>query len=272
MAKKSKKKKTVVKKTVKVILPTESTKPATSIKDYLTCFYGPMGVGKTTFVNGMAKNVLFISSDHGTRFLVGKRAEVHNFTEFFAVLKALEAPGAFHYDIICLDHLDDICVFVEDNVCEVMGIEALGDVGYGAGWRAYKKALKAMTQRLLRIGSGVVFITHETIKTIRTSVIETERTMPDLSKSAWKTIMPICDIVGYCGFKTVKRQGKKEVVRILETTPRESLYCKDRTNRYVSSRGFDFLDSKMFVDSFKKQGVANGKKKTAKKKKSRRAR
>jgi len=253
-------------------LPTEKTQPATRAKDYILCFYGPPGVGKTTFVDGLAQKTLFISTDRGTRFFTALREEIDDLDGLLAVLKALESPGAPKYDIICLDHADDICGMVEDHVCEKLEIESLGEAGWGAGWKAYKKAIDAIVHRILRLDVGLVIICHETIKTIRTRVIETERVMPDLSKSAWKVIIPKCDIVGYCGFKIVKRRGEKQEIRVLETEPREELYCKDRTDRgKPTNRTFNLLDSKEFMNSFLIKGVTkNGeskKKKVNKRKK-----
>jgi len=159
---------------------------------------------------------------------------------------------------------------IEDYICIQLNIEALGDVGYGGGWKAYKKAIAAIIQRMLRLDVGLVFIAHETIKTIRTRVIETERTMPDLPKSAWKKIIPICDVVGYCGFRIVKRSGKKREIRIMETIPREGLYVKDRTSRKKPELGYISLSGSEYKTSFVKGVMTNGKKSKSKRKKSKR--
>lgn len=263
-------KKKTVKKTSKsaMVLPTIKSIPAVKVTEYIQMFYGPPGVGKTTFVNALAEKVLFVSTDRGTRFLSTLRAEINDFQDFLDLLKALEKITAKDmYDIIALDHIDDVCGMIEDHICEKLGIDALGDVGYGGGWKAYKKAINAVIQRLLRLDTGLVFIAHETIKTIRTKVMETERIMPDLPKSAWKIIIPKCDIVGYCGFRVVKRAGKKREIRILETTPREELYCKDRTSRVQPELGYISLSGSEFKSSFNEGAVKHGKKAKRKKRK-----
>jgi len=249
--------------TAAIELPTTKSIPAVMVNEYIQLFYGPPGVGKTTFVNAMADKVLFISTDRGTRFLSSLRMEINDFQDFLDLLKVLEKkPTKDMYDIIALDHIDDICGMIEDHICVALGIDALGDVGYGGGWKAYKKAINAVIQRLLRLDTGLVFIAHETIKTIRTKVLDTERIMPDLPKSAWKIIIPKCDIVGYCGFRVVKRAGKKQEIRILETAPREELYCKDRTSRVQPELGYISLSGSEFKSSFNKEGVKKHGKKT----------
>ena len=104
-------------------------------------------------------------------------------------------------------------------------------------------------------------ISHETIKTIRTKVVETERIMPDLPKSAWKILVPKCDLVGYCGFKMIKKNGKRKQVRIIRTSPLESIYAKDRTRRIKPEEGYELLDGKEFAQTFEERKTKHGKKK-----------
>ena len=237
----------------KLILPTKKTITATSILDYVSLFYGPPGVGKTTFVNDLADRVFFISTDRGTRYLQTLKYECNSWKDITRIVRVLKDQAVKNkYSVVCLDHIDDICAMCEEHVCEDLGIGDLTDAGYGKGWKAYKKSIWTVIQSILSLNLGVVMIAHETIKTIRTKVIETERTMPDLSKSAWKIIIPKCDIVGYCGFKVIKKGGDKKEIRILETIPREDLYVKDRTTRKIAD-AYELLDGKAFVKSFGKK-------------------
>jgi len=237
----------------KLILPLKKSVTATSILDYISLFYGPPGVGKTTFVNSFADRVFFISTDRGTRYIDSLRAECNSWKDIQRIIKAMkEQSHKTKYSLICLDHIDDICNMCEEHVCQELGISDLTDAGYGKGWKAYKKAIWTVIQDILSLDLGVVMIAHEAIKTIRTKVIETERTMPDLAKSAWKIVIPKCDIVGYCGYKIVKdkEKGGRSQIRVLETQPREDLYVKDRTSRKIKG-SFEKLDGRAFVSTFK---------------------
>lgn len=234
------------------LLPKEKTILAQSIQDHLIMVYGPPGIGKTTFVNNLSDRTLFLSTDRGTRYLSALRVEINSYKDLIGTLSALEKSEARNYDIICLDHVDDIAMILEEHVCLELGIEGLGDLEYGKGWKMFKKELFAMLQRLLRLPCGIVFIAHESIKTIRTKIVETERTMPDIGRTPWKIIVPACDLVGYCGFHTIKKGGKRGQERVIRTAPLESIYAKDRTSRIKPSEGYELLDGKQFLKSFKK--------------------
>lgn len=250
-------KKPVVAAAASVVLPTQRTTMATRVQDYILMFYGPPGVGKTTFVDQLAPRVLFLSTDRGTRFLNTMRVECHSWAKFEQVVKTLEAPGAAkQYDLVCIDHVDDMANMAEDSVCKRLGIESLGDAGYGKGWKAYRRAIESFVQRLLKLGIGVVFVCHEEIKTVRTRAVELDRTMPLLSKSSWKVIVPMADIIGYCGYRTLKLEGgKRKEIRVLETVPREDLYVKDRTRRVRPSGPYELLDGSKFLATFSGNGV-----------------
>lgn len=243
-------------------LPTKRTMMLQSPLDSIMLFFGPPGVGKTTFVDKMADNVLFISSDRGTRFLKTMREEAFSWKTMLKILAKLESKNAPHYDIICLDHVDDFTNFAETYTCTRLGVESLTDksLPWGKGWRAYKQEMDSMVRRILALGSGLIYIAHEDIKTVMVRGREVDKSMPSMGKSAWKLIVPMADIVGYCGYRTIKIEGKKKEIRVLETVPREDLYCKDRTDRRKpQDDGYEPLDGDAFIKTFK-PAKAKGKK------------
>lgn len=234
-------------------LPTMKTKFARKAKDYIMMVFGPPGVGKSTFVNDFGK-VLFLSTDRGTRFMEAMREECLTWKSFEDIANELEKPNAPHYDFVAVDHVDDFANMAEEKVCKELSVSGLGDASFGKGWKAYRQKVDRFVHRIMRLNTGLVFIAHEEIKTIKSRSIELQRTMPMISKTAWKVIVPISDIVAYAGFRTIiETQGgkrKRKEIRTVETEPREDLYAKDRTTRTRPAKGWADLNGADFLASF----------------------
>lgn len=239
-----------------IVLPTEPTYAAYSPRDYVMMAYGPPGAGKTTFFNEMHDGrVLFLSTDRGTRHLKTQRIEFASWAELEAILKKLQEKPDFvrqHYDAVCIDHVDDMALMAEVEICRKLGVDGLGDAGFGKGWKAYRLAIMSVVQRIMGMGVGMNFIAHEETKTIKTRVGEYDRTTPAMPKSAWKVIIPLADLIGYCGYSVVKKGGGVvEEVRTLRTQPTEAIYAKDRTRRTKPAAGkVETLDGKRFMSTF----------------------
>lgn len=233
------------------ILPQDKSTVPMGVTDHIMMFYGPPGVGKTTFVNGLGDRVLFISTDRGSRTMDAFRIECTSYNDVMAAIEALQT-GSPKYDFVVLDHLDDVARWTEEHVCEMLGIDALADAEWGKGWSEFAKKFGAVITGLKRIrDSGIGFIAHESIKTIRANGIEKEVIMPEIAKRTFKLVVPLCDLVGYCTFKRVKSEATGKMVdkRILMTQPDGHVYCKDRTNRKRPT-GLELLDGRSFVSTF----------------------
>lgn len=243
-------------KVASVTLPTEKTSTRSKLSDSIVMIYGAPGVGKTMFVNGLAPRVFFISTDRGTRSYKALRADCDSYTDLINILDSLEVnKQKLNYDIVCMDHIDDIAQYVEMHVCEELGVDSLADAGFGKGWKMYRSAMHRVVLRLKELGLGVVFIAHETIKTVRSRLREVERIMPDMSKSAWKVIIPLAEIVGYASIRSVKIGGEVKDKRILQCQPTDLLYAKDRSTRRkpTGEPGYESLDPEKFRQTFEKE-------------------
>lgn len=262
MAKKVAKKKAPARKP-KRRLPTKPKRGAFDIHEYITLFYGPPGVGKTTFVNELAnQDVLFISTDRGSRHIVAMREEVDTYQDVLDVLDLLEAPNAPKYDMVCIDHVDDFASAAEEYTLQELNIESLSQKQWGQGWKQLKNNIRHVISRLKKLGMGIVFISHETIKTVKVHGIDREIIQPDMPKTAWKQIIPLVDVVGYCGFRAMKKGGKRVEERVIYTQPTESVYAKDRTQRNKPTKGYEYLNGQKFRSTFKLRSSQRGQEKS----------
>lgn len=229
-------------------LPTKPTVQARGFLDLISLFYSAPGVGKSTFVNGLAKRVFFLSTDRGTRNIKTMRAEVFSWKGCLKVLDQLEDDDAPHYDIICIDHVADWSTWAEDYTCKRLNVESLTDksLPWGKGWREYKKEIRQYIQRIMAMNTAVVFTAHEVIKTVKERGLEKDQRMPNLGKSAWDLLIPSIDIVGFA------YMGKKDK-RYLQTQPNSSIYAKDRSRRKQDEDNRGPFDPEVFLSTFEKQ-------------------
>lgn len=236
-------------------LPTKKTKYARQAKDYIMMVFGPPGVGKTTFVNNFGE-VLILSTDRGTRFITAMREECLTWTKFDKVITQLEAPGAPHYDYVCVDHVDDFANMAEEATCKALGVTSLSDAAFGKGWKAYRQRIDRFIRRIMRLNTGMVFIAHEEMKTVKVRGMEITKTFPLMSKTAWRVIIPICDVVAFAGYRTLRmkdekgKAGRAKEIRTVETEPKAELYAKDRTDRTRPDAGYAPLDGAAFLATF----------------------
>lgn len=234
--------------------------------DYISTFYGAAGVGKTSFVHGFSDRVLFISTDRGTRFLPLKgncRQEVNSWADIVAVVEYLQ-KNTSQYDMVCLDHVDDIAYYAEEDICNTYDIESADELAHGKYWRDLKKKWRWVIHNIKRTGLGIVFIAHETTKEIKIRGRKINRTMPLIGKTTWKLILPLTDLLGYCYMEYDVQQ--KQDIRMLQTQPSDSVDAKDRTVRQKPDSGYEIMDSKHFMKTFVNIGGSNARKKESNKK------
>lgn len=232
-------------------LPTKKSVVQMRPQDHIMMFFGPPGVGKTTFVNGLADRVLFLSTDRGTRSIETMRVECVTWQKFDEVLKLLESGQSKNYDMVCVDHVDDWANMAEMAVCSRLKVASLSDAGYGKGWSAMRRELMNFMSRLKRLDLGLVFIAHDQDKKVKVAGAEIDKCQPRIGKQAWDILIPLVDVVGYVSMRPVKTQdGKRKEIRTLETTPKQDLYAKDRTRRQRPAKDYELLDPEKFLATF----------------------
>jgi hypothetical protein len=232
---------------------------AQRLVDYIFCFFGQPGIGKTTFVLEVfgKKKTLFISTDHGTRDMKCRRVECNTWKRVRAVFKKLEKKNR-NVEVMVFDHVDDFANMIEEYVCEFYTLKdkkdtytTIDSIPHGRGWAMLKKELNSLVHRTLALGVCPVFIAHEDIKTVRTGGRERDKIMPSMTKQMQKVVLPIANIVGQITKKKVKvKGGKLKDRRVLVTEPREDLYVKDRTLRNKPDHGWELLDAEAFKATF----------------------
>lgn len=135
--------------------------------------YGPEGIGKSTLA-GKFPGALFVDLEGGTSRLDVARVDApKKFDDFKDVLKDIIREPPAEYRTLVIDTADKLDGMIQQSVIDgaidsrINGIE---DFGYGKGYtymeETWKKLLDYLSIFQSKIGWGVVFIAHATMRKI----------------------------------------------------------------------------------------------------------
>ena len=116
-------------------------KVSRDLSGYITYIYGPGGAGKTTFGSQMPKP-LIIAFEKGYNALPGVYAQdVTTWGEMKQVLRQLDDPDVKGmFSSVVIDTVDIASQLCQKYLCSQLGIESIGDGGWGVnGWAKVKK-------------------------------------------------------------------------------------------------------------------------------------
>lgn len=215
------------------MLPTTKTLAETpQLNKLVWMIYGAPGIGKSTLFSKF-KNALFLYTDPGLSFISGFKNPVESWKAFKDAVKELMAEKTPRYGIVVVDTVDLLWAQCVDHICRARGIEHQSDEAWGKGYDMIEREFKVPIQQLCMLkdrGCGVAFISHATEVEIRGRIVKTSKVVPTLAKKARGIVMPLCDVVGYCGFSLAQNQDVDlDSPRYLFFKPDETLEAKDRT-------------------------------------------
>lgn len=155
--------------------------------------------GKTTLATQMGKSLL-LAFERGYNALPGVMAQdITSWSEFRQVYRELKKPEVKEtFDAVIVDTVDIASDMCQKYVCNKLGIESLGELGYGKGWTAFKDEFNEVFRGLTQLGYAVFFIGHHK-ESQEVLPDGTSRTIirPALSNSTRGVIEGMADIYGY---------------------------------------------------------------------------
>jgi hypothetical protein len=194
--------------------------------------YGAPGIGKSTLFSKFP-NALFLYTDPGLTFLTAFKQPIAKWQDFKDSVKELIAQAKPAYGIVVVDTVDLLWAQCVEHVCKANGIVHESDMQWGKAYAMIEREFKIPIQQLCMLkskGCGVAFISHAMDVEIRGRIIKTSKIVPTLPKKARSIILPLCDVIGYCGFSLNTSQDVDlNSPRYLFFKPDETLEAKDRT-------------------------------------------
>lgn len=201
------------------------------------CFYGPSGVGKSTFASD-CPSPLFFDFEKGSHHLDVDRVEPKDWEETISILKVLrDEPHS--YRSIVLDTADWAEKLLIAHVCKKHHKESIEDFGYGKGYTILAEAFAeflALLDELRAKGIHIVFVAHSHIKKFEQpdQTGSYDRYELKLTRQTAPLLKEWCDMLLFCSYETkvVELEGKKKGIggreRLLYTCHTAAWDAKNR--------------------------------------------
>ena len=148
--------------------------------------------------------------------------------QIFRELKKDEVKAV--YKTIVVDTIDIAADLCQKYVCAQLGIDNMGDGGWGTNsWQKYKKEFEEMFRGLTMMGYAVVFISHATTSTIKDAAGKEmgQEVKPSTQSSALKIIENMADIYGYA-FGVANEDGTTSMKLMLRSPANSGISCGSR--------------------------------------------
>lgn len=220
------------------LLALQPNKISRDLSGYFTYLYGPSGSGKTTF-GSKAPGALLLAFEKGYNALPGVYAQdINTWGEMKQTLKELKKPEVKAiFKTIVIDTVDLASAACEKYMCSQLGIENIGDGGWGVnGWTKVKREWEQTFKEVTMNGYAVIFISHSKEKTFkRKDGTEYTQICPSCSTAYNDIIKNMVDIMGYID---IDNNQRKLVLRSQDG----SIDCKCRFAKITPVINFSYDD------------------------------
>lgn len=243
------------------LLNIQPHKVSRDLSGYITFIYGPAKIGKTTLATQMP-NALLLAFEKGYNTLPGIIAQdVTTWGEMKQIYRELKKPEVQAvYKTIVVDTVDVAADLCQKYICSQLGIEAMGDGGWGTNsWTKYKKEFEEIFRGLTMMGYAVVFISHSKTGTDKDqNGKEFGFTKPTTQSSALQIIENMTDI--YCYARSyVDTNGEEKRVLTLRSPAGSGISCGSRF-KYIAAEiplSYDAL-TKAITEAIDKEAKEHG--------------
>jgi hypothetical protein len=136
---------------------------------------------------------------------------LNTWPDLLRVVKQLEKEEAQEkYETIIIDTADLAYDAVEEYICSINKVDAVGDIPYGKGYSMSGKEFDRVLQKLRNLDYGVVLISHAQDRQITDeSGKEFNRITSTLGNTLRKIVNRFVDIMGYARIIQTQEQGEK---------------------------------------------------------------
>lgn len=209
----------------------------------------------------MPKSLLF-AFEAGYNALPGVIAQdITSWAEFKQALRELKKPEVKEtFTSIVIDTVDLSVQFCEKYICAQQGVESIGDIAYGKGFKMVQKELEESFRSIAQMGYALFFISHAQDKTFtRDDGTQYNQITPTVSPSYNRIIAGMSDIYAYA--HTVRLEDGTSSVVLTLRSPDGNVETGCRFKYIASEIPFTYEDlNKALNDAIDAISKNNGKK------------
>ena len=216
------KRKTEKMKRKNVFLPTKKTLAKMNLSDHVILIYGDPGVGKSSFCAGFP-NALFFATEPGLTSLDTYEVPITSWPDFLGACAEV-AEGNHDFKTIVIDTIDNLYDHCVQYIEQRNGVEDIGDLAYGKGYRLVKEEFSRAITKLASLPYGLILTSHVIEMELKKSGGERTRAIPSMNKRAFEFVNKFVGLIFYA----TARRDDDGWKRVLYTKPTANFIAKDR--------------------------------------------
>jgi len=180
------------------LIPKAKSVPAEDLTGATILLYGERKIGKTSLLSHYP-DTLFLMFEPGGSGLSLYQIAVTDWSHFMKVVD--ELLGATNFKHVVIDTSDIAYEMCTTYTCKKDGVSHPSEGNYGSVYANIDANFKKEVNRLLKSGRGVTFISHADDKEFESLTGKKyQKTIPSVSKRAYKFIVGLADIIAYYGY------------------------------------------------------------------------
>lgn len=194
------------------------------IRSKFVLLAGKEKIGKTEFIT-QCPNSLVLAFEIGTNGRPGAMVQpIQKWTEMRQVLKQLERPEVkAKFEVIGIDTVEIAYNLCEQYICSQNGVQKLGDIPYGAGYKMVSNEFETVFRTITMNGYGLIFTAHLKEITDNDGVVVGYK--PKLSDRCMGIVNGLVDIIGVIT-QTWNEKGESE--RWIQTRSTPTVFAGSR--------------------------------------------
>lgn len=141
-----------------------------------------------------------LAFEKGYNTIPGAMAQpINSWSEFKKALRQLKDDKVkARFETIIIDTADIAYDYCEKYICNNNGVDTIGDIPYGKGFKIAAKEFDEALRSILQMNYGLVLISHATDKTFKDqNGQEYNQIVPTLDNKPRNIVSRMADIIGY---------------------------------------------------------------------------